>query len=138
MFLVQSLMRLWSLHPRYLDTRGLVALWRESLLAQKVLHGLTRGYTRHPQLDRFRAHANPTAAMTAYLHVIHQEAARYGRNIRISHTTRMARRGCVAHAGTRFILILFISVICIVRNYCLCSLAITILGNYSLRFSLAC
>jgi len=30
-------MRLWSLHPRYLDAKGLVALWREGLLAQKVL-----------------------------------------------------------------------------------------------------
>ncbi|HEU5178767.1 MAG TPA: pyrimidine dimer DNA glycosylase/endonuclease V, partial [Burkholderiales bacterium] len=32
-------MRLWSLHPKYLDARGLVALWREALLAQAVLRG---------------------------------------------------------------------------------------------------
>lgn len=32
-------MRLWTLHPKYLDTKGLVALWREALLAQKVLQG---------------------------------------------------------------------------------------------------
>ncbi|HKX52383.1 MAG TPA: pyrimidine dimer DNA glycosylase/endonuclease V [Nitrosospira sp.] len=38
-------MRLWTLHPRYLDTKGLVAAWREALLAQKVLSGLTSGYT---------------------------------------------------------------------------------------------
>jgi len=25
-------MRLWTLHPKYLDARGLVALWREGLL----------------------------------------------------------------------------------------------------------
>jgi hypothetical protein len=36
-------MRLWTLHPKYLDARGLVALWREALLAQKVLRGATRG-----------------------------------------------------------------------------------------------
>jgi hypothetical protein len=46
-------MRLWSLHPRYLDAKGLVALWREGLLAQKVLAGLTKGYRHHPQLTRF-------------------------------------------------------------------------------------
>lgn len=48
-------MRLWSLHPRYLDTAGLTAGWREALLAQKVLTGTTRGYRNHPQLERFRA-----------------------------------------------------------------------------------
>jgi hypothetical protein len=30
-------MRIWSLHPKYLDSKGLVALWRESLLAKNVL-----------------------------------------------------------------------------------------------------
>ncbi len=44
------LMRLWTLHPKHLDARGLVALWREALLAQKVLRGATRGYKHHPQL----------------------------------------------------------------------------------------
>ena len=29
-------MRLWSLHPRYLDRQGLTALWREGLLARAV------------------------------------------------------------------------------------------------------
>lgn len=37
-------MRLWTLHPKYLDPKGLVALWRETLLAQRVLAGRTRGY----------------------------------------------------------------------------------------------
>ena len=71
-------MRLWSLHPRYLDPQGLVALWRESLLAKAVLRGETRGYTRHPQLDRFRAHAQPRFAINAYLAAIHAEAASRG------------------------------------------------------------
>lgn len=60
-------MRIWSLHPSLLDRRALVACWRETLLAQKVLRGLTRGYTNHPQLIRFRAHPQPLEAVAAYL-----------------------------------------------------------------------
>jgi len=71
-------MRLWSIHPRYLDAQGLVALWREALLAQAVLAGLTRGYTRHPQLTRFRETTNPRGQIAAYLESIHAEAARRG------------------------------------------------------------
>ncbi len=71
-------MRLWTIHPRYLDARGLVAVWREGLLAQAVLLGLTRGYTRHPQLDRFRAQPSPVAALATYLAGVHAEAVRRG------------------------------------------------------------
>ncbi len=71
-------MRLWSLHPRYLDARGLVALWREGLLAQAVLRGETRGYRHHPQLERFRAQRDPAAAIAAYLAQVQIEAARRG------------------------------------------------------------
>ena len=71
-------MRLWTVHPRYLDSRGLVALWREALLAQAVLRGRTRGYRFHPQLMRFRACGTPRAAINAYLLAVHQEAARRG------------------------------------------------------------
>ena len=67
-------MRLWTLHPKYLDTRGLVALWRESLLAQKVLRGATRGYRRHPQLIRFAQTKNPPASLADYLRAVHAEA----------------------------------------------------------------
>jgi hypothetical protein len=55
-------MRLWTIHPCYLDAAGLVAAWREGLLAQKVLSGGTKGYTRHPQLERFRSLAGTAAA----------------------------------------------------------------------------
>jgi len=71
-------MRLWSLHPRYLDPQGLVALWRESLLAKAVLRGETRGYVHHPQLLRFKEHPQPRWAMNAYLATIHGEATRRG------------------------------------------------------------
>ncbi|WP_367846135.1 pyrimidine dimer DNA glycosylase/endonuclease V [Rhodanobacter geophilus] len=71
-------MRLWSLHPRYLDAQGLVALWREALLAKAVLRGETRGYLHHPQLTRFREHARPRLAINSYLATIHDEATRRG------------------------------------------------------------
>lgn len=71
-------MRLWSLHPRYLDAQGLVALWREGLLAQKVLTGRTHGYRHHPQLTRFRAGSNPRAALAAYLVAVWAEANQRG------------------------------------------------------------
>lgn len=71
-------MRLWSIHPRYLDPAGLVALWREGLLAQAVLAAKTRGYTKHPQLDRFREHRRPLAAIATYLAEVQSEAARRG------------------------------------------------------------
>jgi hypothetical protein len=71
-------MRLWSLHPKYLDPQGLVALWREALLARAVLRGETRGYTRHPQLERFKAHPHPRRAINAYLAAVQDEATRRG------------------------------------------------------------
>lgn len=71
-------MRLWTLHPRYLDSKGLVAAWREALLAQKVLAGKTRGYRHHPQLARFRALPDPLAAIAAFLAGIAAEARRRG------------------------------------------------------------
>ena len=71
-------MRLWTLHPHYLDTKGLVAAWREGLLAQKVLAGATKGYRHHPQLVRFQAHAEPTAAIAAFLAAIADEAVKRG------------------------------------------------------------
>ena len=71
-------MRIWSLHPRYLDSKGLVALWREALLAQAVLLGRTRGYTRHPQLDRFHAAPSPVGFLGTYLRAILEEAATRG------------------------------------------------------------
>lgn len=71
-------MRLWSLHPKYLDPQGLVALWREALLAQAVLRGQTRGYRNHPQLDRFRSYSASLAALSLYLKAIQAEAEARG------------------------------------------------------------
>lgn len=71
-------MRLWSLHPSYLDSKGLVALWREGLLARKVFEGKTKGYTNHPQLQRFKQAPDPLAAIDAYLEAVAAEAIRRG------------------------------------------------------------
>ncbi len=71
-------MRLWSIHPCYLDAKGLLALWREGLLAQKVLLGNTRGYRNHPQLMRFRNTDNPAGAVAVYLRRVADEADRRG------------------------------------------------------------
>jgi hypothetical protein len=71
-------MRLWSLHPSALDRVGLVALWREGLLAQKVLLGETKGYRFHPQLERFRAQRNPVAAICTYLWAVAEEGRARG------------------------------------------------------------
>ena len=71
-------MRLWTVHPRYLDAKGLTAAWREALLAQKVLAGATRGYRQHPQLIRFRSHPEPIQAVGAFLAGLAVEAERRG------------------------------------------------------------
>jgi len=71
-------MRLWSIHPKYLDQKGLVAVWREALLAKKVLEGKTKGYKFHPQLERFKKATNPLHAINKYLEHIYLEASHRG------------------------------------------------------------
>ena len=71
-------MRLWSIHPCYLDAKGLVALWREGLLAQKVLMGETKGYKNHPQLKRFQETDNSLGAIASYLRQVQKEAEQRG------------------------------------------------------------
>jgi hypothetical protein len=71
-------MRLWTLHPEYLDAPGLTAAWREALLARHVLLGRTRGYRHHPQLERFRAAARPVAAINSFLAALHAESLARG------------------------------------------------------------
>lgn len=71
-------MRLWTISFKYLDAKGLVALWREALLAKNVLAGLTKGYKNHPQLDRFYTHENALEAVNAYLAEVYEEACTRG------------------------------------------------------------
>jgi hypothetical protein len=70
--------RLWCLHPRYLDAKGLVALWREGLLARAVLNEQTQGYKHHPQLERFRRCLQPIAAIDCYLRAVYEESVKRG------------------------------------------------------------
>jgi hypothetical protein len=77
-------MRLWSLHPSLLDRAGLVGLWREGLLAQKVLLGATEGYRHHPQLERFRQSRNPVRTIATYLWSVADEAKERGYNFDVS------------------------------------------------------
>ena len=67
-------MRIWSIHPKYLDAKGLVALWRETLLARKVLEGQTSGYRNHPQLIRFKEVNKSVDFLDCYLKVVWKEA----------------------------------------------------------------
>lgn len=72
-------MRLWSLSPSLLVPMGLIALWRESLLAKKVLEGKTKGYRHHPQLIRFRCQSNLTH-INLYLQIIFENSKKRGYN----------------------------------------------------------
>lgn len=71
-------MRIWSLHPKYMDAKGLVALWRETLLAKHVLEGKTKGYLNHPQLNRFKELKRPLDGINLYLSFIFDEATLRG------------------------------------------------------------
>jgi hypothetical protein len=59
---------------------GLIAAWREGLLAKKVLEGKTKGYKKHPQLVRFKEHESPMNAIDAYLLEIYKESKIRGYN----------------------------------------------------------
>ena len=98
-------MRIWSLHPSRLDPQGLVALWRETLLAQKVLCGKTRGYKNHPQLDRFKAQADPLAAVGRYLQAVCDEAEARGYNFdrsKVHRKNSSARKVKVSRGQMRY------------------------------------
>jgi hypothetical protein len=71
-------MRIWTIHPKYLDAKGLVTLWRETLLAREVLEGKTKGYKNHPQLNRFRQSGRPLDAINQYLSEIYSESTKRG------------------------------------------------------------
>ncbi|PID29808.1 MAG: hypothetical protein CSB55_01085 [Candidatus Cloacimonadota bacterium] len=73
-------MRIWSIHPEYLDTKGILALWRETLLAKKVLENQTKGYKNHPQLIRFKKSDSPLICINYYLKIVWQEAKRRNYN----------------------------------------------------------
>jgi hypothetical protein len=89
-------MRLWTIHPKYLDRQGLTALWREALLAQAVLNGETKGYRNHPQLERFKASKEPLWAIGAYLRHVFLEASCRGYNFDESRIGALSKAGRIA------------------------------------------
>ena len=85
-------MRLWSIHPKYLDCKGLVALWRESLLAKKVLLDKTKAFKNHPQLERFKKHPNTIVAINSYLYHVYEQGLKCGYDFKkISSTKPISR-----------------------------------------------
>ncbi len=89
-------MRLWSLHPRYLDAKGLVSLWREGLLARAVLKKETQGYQHHPQLERFRACGKPVVAINQYLWDVCEEAVKRGYHFDVDKLGHKGKCGKIA------------------------------------------
>lgn len=96
-------MRLWTVHPKYLDTKGLVALWREALLAQKVLQGKTRGWRNHPQLERFKQHPDPVSAICYYLYHVQKEGKRRGYDFKKEKILRRVRRTKRIEVNEKFV-----------------------------------
>jgi len=84
-------MRLWSIHPKYLDAKGLVALWREALLARKVLEGGTKGYRNHPQLERFKACKDPVECVDAYIYYVWLESVERGYSFDVSKVRKVVK-----------------------------------------------
>lgn len=85
-------MRIWSLHPKYLDAKGIVALWRETLLAKHVLLNKTKGYKNHPQLSRFKELKNPVEAINEYLDHVLKEAQERGYNFDASKISKPCKK----------------------------------------------
>lgn len=66
-------MRLWSIHPKYLDSKRLVTQWREALLCRAILDGKTKGYKEHPHFLRVKSHSQPYYFINSFLYVIWEE-----------------------------------------------------------------
>jgi hypothetical protein len=78
-------MRIWTVHPRYLDVKGFVALWRETLLGMETLkkHVKCQHYIpwyKHPQLAPFKAQSDPILYISNYLYLVLEESRRRNYN----------------------------------------------------------
>ena len=75
-------MRIWTVHPKFLDQKGLGAAWREGLMAQSVLSkylkGMKAGYSNHAQLIRFKQQKKPLQALCNYMHYLWEESVERG------------------------------------------------------------
>jgi len=80
----------------YLDSKGLVALWREALLAQAIFKGDTKAYARHPQLVRFWQSRTPIKSIAAFLRIVHAEGSRRGFKFDIDKIGQGGHVECIA------------------------------------------
>ena len=72
-------MNLWSFHPKYLDEKGLRAVWQDALFAQNVLSGRIKDHRKYyPQLMKFNNYFEPLAAIGAYLGFIYDDGVERG------------------------------------------------------------
>jgi hypothetical protein len=71
-------MRLWSIHPKYLDASRLNAQWREALLCKACLEDKTVGYLNHPQYLRVKNHPHPHDFINKFLYSIWEEGFNRG------------------------------------------------------------
>jgi hypothetical protein len=92
-------MRIWTIHPKYLDAKGLVALWREALLARQVLRGVTRGYRSHPQLERFKEQPDPLVGIESYLVEVFEESQYRGYNFDRSKLSGIVQSSIIDETG---------------------------------------
>ena len=56
----------------------------------------TRGYTKHPQLIRFKAAQNPQHAISNYLKAVHQEATARGYSFDVAKISQAKEHGKIA------------------------------------------
>lgn len=74
-------MRLWTIHPSFLDQKGLCGLWRETLVGLKALEkGPGAPWYNHPQLARFKVYPNGLAMLAEYAEHVLDEGHKRGYN----------------------------------------------------------
>lgn len=71
-------MRIWSLHPKYLDKKELIDSWNDGLRTIGILTRNHQGSIFRPELSRFRSQSEPIIAVEKYLLSIANEAKRRG------------------------------------------------------------
>jgi hypothetical protein len=69
-------MRIWSIHPKYLDSKELLNLWNETIQAKNEFLTKFSGHFSNKQLERFLDLKNPLEAINSYMSSIYREAVK--------------------------------------------------------------
>ena len=80
---VVRLSRIWSLHPKYLDGIEIFFLWRNCIMAKKILDGTEKVNRKFPHLARFESSSNPIGAINIYLSEVYKIASTHGKNFKL-------------------------------------------------------